>query len=79
MSTVARGIAPITNKRVGRIIALERRARRLTLDEAGTRIGVDHSTLANWEQGRRPIPAKHVDNVAELFGVDPALIDPNAA
>ena len=79
MSTAIRGIAPITNKRVGRIIALERRARHLTLAEAGTRLGVDHSTIAGWEQGRRPIPTKHVGNVAELFDVDPALIDPNAA
>jgi transcriptional regulator with XRE-family HTH domain len=77
--TQIRGIAPITNKRVGRIVALERRSRHLTLAELGTRIGVDHSTLAGWEQGRRPIPKKHVTTLCEHLDIEPALIDPEAA
>jgi transcriptional regulator with XRE-family HTH domain len=74
-----RGIAPITNKRVGRIIALERRARLLTLDEAGTRLEVHRSTLAGWEQGHRPIPKKHIPDLCELYSIEPELIDPEAA
>jgi len=73
-------ITNIDNKRAGRILALERKARRLTVDQLATFIGCDHSTITNYEKAYRPIPPNKVEALAKALGLDdPALIDPRAA
>lgn len=74
-----RGVPDITKKRTGIIVQLERKRQRLSLDELGTRVGIDHSTLSQYEHGRRPIPAARAEALAKELGIDVALIDPDAA
>ena len=64
--------------RIGHIIKLERQKKRLTLDELGKLVGCDHSTLSGYEAGRRRLPAARVDALADVFGIPPKLIDPEA-
>ncbi len=33
-------------------------------------LGVDRSAVSQWETGERPIPAKYLSRVADLFGVE---------
>ena len=64
--------------RIGHIIKLERQKKRLTVDELGSLVGCDHSTLTGYEVGRRRLPAARVDALAEVLGIPPKLIDPEA-
>ena len=73
MSTAIRGIAPITNKRIGRILQDQRERRCLTLAELGTRIGVKHSTVKGWESGDRPIPRERIPALVEVLTEDPDM------
>ncbi|NKR11237.1 hypothetical protein A5N17_01715 [Arthrobacter sp. D2] len=68
----------LLNVRIGHIIKLERQKKRLTLDQLGKLVGCDHSTLSSYEAGRRRLPAVRVDALAEVFGIPPKLIDPEA-
>ncbi|ERI39143.1 hypothetical protein M707_02470 [Arthrobacter sp. AK-YN10] len=78
-------VAKITNiddARIGRIIALERNRRGLTVEALGSYLGIDHTTLTGYEVGRRPIPANRLDRLYEALGVEPKdrrIFDPNAA
>lgn len=72
-------VSNIDNERIGLIITARRKERNLTLDVLGTHIGCDHSTLIGYEKGRRPIPAGRVPVLAEALGLDPRIINPQAA
>lgn len=74
-----RGVPDITKKRTGLIVQYERNRRHLSLAELGTRVGIDHSTLSQYEHGRRPIPKHRAAALAKELGLDVALIDPDAA
>lgn len=78
-STATRNVSAVTDIRIGLIIQAERNKRRLTLAEAATAIDCQHSTLSNYEQGRRSIPAARVEPIAKLYGLNPRIIDPDAA
>ena len=77
--TAGRNISAVTDIRIGRIIQAERNRRRLTLAELATAIDCQHSTLSNYEHGRRSLPAARVDVLAKVLGLDPRIIDPDAA
>lgn len=77
--TAVRNVSAVTDIRIGRIIQAERNKRRLTLAELATAIDCQHSTLSNYEQGRRSLPAARVDRLAKVLGLDPRIIDPDAA
>ena len=72
-------VTDIDNARIGRLIAAERRLRHLTVDNLATYIGCDHSTLTNYESGRRPLPANRIPRLAEALGIDARILDRNAA
>lgn len=78
MST-SRNISAVTDIRIGLIIKAERNRKRLTLAELSTAIGCKHPTLANYEQGKRTLPAERVDTIAKVLGIDPRILDPEAA
>lgn len=74
-----RSISSVNDKRIGLILWHERNKMRLTLDEVGTALELNHSTISQYEHGTRTIPAGRVEPYAKLFGLDPRLIDPDAA
>lgn len=78
-STATRNVSAVTDIRIGLIIQAERNKRRLTLAELATAIDCKHPTLSNYEQGRRSLPAARVDILAKVLGLDPRIIDPDAA
>ena len=58
--------------RLGERIRRERLDRGLRQAAAGELLGVDQSTVSNWERGRRdhPITHKHWERIAEFLHVD---------
>lgn len=66
---------------LGRRISEARTRAGLTLRALATRLGVDHSTLANYESGRRPLRVTQLIAIARALGCAPAalLIDPPEA
>lgn len=66
---------------VGRRIARARTAAGVTLRALAARIGVGHSTLANYENGRRPLRVAQLITIARALGCSPAalLVDPPEA
>lgn len=74
-----RNVSAVTDIRIGMIIQAKREKLRLTLADLGTATDCQHSTLSNYEHGRRSLPAARVDVLAEVLGLDPRIIDPNAA
>ena len=52
-----------------------RAARGLTGAMLAARLGVGHGTLWGYEFGHRPIPAVRLHTLAEVLGVDPALLE----
>lgn len=66
---------------LGQRIAEARTQAGLTLRALAARLSVDHSTLANYEAGRRPLRVVQLIAIARAIGVSPAalLIDPPAA
>lgn len=66
---------------LGQRIAEARARAGLTLRALAARLGVDHSTLANYEAGRRPLRVVQLIAIARAIGVSPAslLIDPPEA
>lgn len=63
--------API-DMAVGRRIAEARQAGGLTVRELATRLGWPHSTLANYERGRRPLTLARLDAIARALHRVPA-------
>jgi transcriptional regulator with XRE-family HTH domain len=66
---------------LGQRIADARTHAGLTLRALAARMGVNHSTLANYEAGRRPLRVVQLIAIARAIGVAPAalLIDPPEA
>lgn len=66
---------------LGRRIAAARVAAGMTLRALAARLGVDHSTLAGYEAGRRPLRVTQLVVIARALGLAPAalLIDPPEA
>lgn len=66
---------------VGRRIAQARVAAGMSLRALAARLGVDHSTLAAYEAGRRPLRVTQLVSIARAVGMSPAalLIDPPEA
>ncbi|NTU80683.1 MAG: helix-turn-helix transcriptional regulator [Chloroflexales bacterium] len=66
---------------VGHRIAEARVAAGLTLRSLAARLGVDHSTLAGYEAGRRPLRVTQLILIARALNMSPAamLIDPPEA
>jgi transcriptional regulator with XRE-family HTH domain len=66
---------------LGQRIAEARTQAGLTLRVLAGRMGIDHSTLANYEAGRRPLRVVQLIAIARAIGVAPAalLIDPPEA
>lgn len=78
-TTTRRNVSAVTDIRIGHIIKAERDRKRLTLAELATVIDCKHPTLSNYEQGRRTLPAERVGPLAKALGIDPRIIDPDAA
>lgn len=74
-----RNVSGLEDKRIGHIIRAERMFRRLSLAELATAVEIKHPTLANYEAGRRTIPRDRVEPLAKALGLDPRIIDPQAA
>lgn len=82
METTAsrRNVSAVTDIRIGHIIKAERERKRLTLAELSTAIDcTSHATIANYEAGRRTIPRGRVETLARVLGIEPRIIDPDAA
>jgi transcriptional regulator with XRE-family HTH domain len=78
-TTSRRNVSAVTDIRIGHIIKAERERKRLTLAQLSTAIDCKHPTLANYEAGRRTITRNKVDALALALGIDPRIIDPDAA
>ena len=68
----------LTDERIGQIIRLERQKKRLTLDDVGKLIGLNHSTVSNYESGTRRVPSERAESLAKIFGVPVKLLDRQA-
>lgn len=66
---------------IGRRIAQARVAAGMTLRTLAAHLGVDHSTLAGYEAGRRPLRVTQLVAIARAVGLAPAalLIEPPEA
>ena len=66
---------------LGRRIGEARARAGLTLRALATQLGVDHSTLANYEAGRRQLRVTQLVAIARALGCAPAslLVDPPEA
>ncbi len=56
---------------VSRNIRFWRVERRLTIRQLAARIGIDYTRLADWETGRRTIPAEAIILVGDALQVEP--------
>jgi len=72
-------VTNINDVRIGRIIRLEREARELTQIDVAKALGIDQSTYAQYELGKRPVPANRVSDIADAFGIATRYINPKAA
>jgi transcriptional regulator with XRE-family HTH domain len=59
---------------LGRRISQARMRAGLTLRTLANRVGIDHSTLANYESGRRPLRVTHLVLIARAIGCAPAAL-----
>jgi transcriptional regulator with XRE-family HTH domain len=67
---------------IGRRLAVARKAAGLTVRDLAARLGWPFTTLANYEEGRRPLRVAQLVAIAEALGQSPAafLLDsPEAA
>lgn len=79
-TTSRRNVSAVTDIRIGHIIKAERERRRLSLSQLAEAIDCkSHATIANYEAGRRTIHRTKVDALAHALGIDPRIIDPDAA
>ncbi|MBT8159328.1 MULTISPECIES: helix-turn-helix domain-containing protein [Arthrobacter] len=68
----------LLDARIGHIIKRERRRKKLTLVDLSLLVGANHSTLSNYESGKRRVPPERVTTLAQALDIDPRLIDPRA-
>jgi len=79
-TTSRRNVSAVTDIRIGHIIKRERELRRLSLAQLAEASGCkSHSTIKNYESGVRTIHRTKVDPIALALGIDPRIIDPDAA
>lgn len=79
-TTSRRNVSAVTDIRIGHIIKAARERKRLTLAQLSTDIDCkSHSTLANYEAGRRTVTRDKVELLARALGLDPRILDPDAA
>lgn len=79
-TTSRRNVSAVTDIRIGHIIKAERERKHLTLAALGKAIDCpSHSTIANYEAGRRTLPRERVTSLARVLGIDPRILDPDAA
>ena len=43
-------------------------------DELGEKIGVSHTTISAWEQGKAKPSAKNIYKLAKIYAVEPTVI-----
>ncbi len=67
-------MADLVDQQVGQRLAAARRAAGLPLRELAARLGWPHTTLGNYEQGRRPIKVAHLVAIATALGSSPAAL-----
>ena len=77
--TSTKKISDIDNVRIGKIVALVRQSKHLTAEKLAVYIGCDRSTLSLYEGGSRPIPVNRIPRLAEALGIEPRVLDRNAA
>ena len=65
----------LLDARIGFIIRRQRKYLKLSLNELGAMIGVDHSTLTQYEGGTRRVPYERAELLALALGLDIRLID----
>jgi transcriptional regulator with XRE-family HTH domain len=68
----------LTDERIGHIIRLERNKKRLTLDELGKLIGLNHASVSNYESGKRRVPPERAEALAKVLGLPVKLLDRQA-
>jgi transcriptional regulator with XRE-family HTH domain len=78
-TTSRRNVSAVTDIRIGHIIKAERERRRLTLAQLSSAIDCNHSTVKNYESGRRTLTKGKIDLLSQVLGIDARLIDPDAA
>ena len=75
-----RNVSAVTDIRIGHIIKAERERKRLSLIQLAVASGCkSHSTIKNYESGTRTIHRTKVEPIAHALGIDPRIIDPDAA
>ena len=70
------------DRQIGRRLATARKAAGLTVRQLATQLGWPYTTLANYEEGRRPLRVTQLSAIAAVLGQSPAafLVDlPEAA
>jgi transcriptional regulator with XRE-family HTH domain len=60
------------DREIGRLLAQARKAAGLTLRQLAARLGWPYTTLANYEEGRRPLRVAQLSAIAAALGQSPA-------
>ena len=54
---------------IGQRIKSSRRAKGMSQEELGQRLGIGKSTVSEWESGKRPLPIDTMEQISEILGV----------
>src|SRR5437773_2369390 len=70
-----------TNVQIGKRLAAARQAAGLSIRQLADKLGWPHTTLGNYESGRRTLPIPRLCDIAAVLGRTPAalLLDPPEA
>lgn len=61
-------------RRLRRILARERKTKKITQKDLGIRLGCTQSCIAKFERGQRPMNILEFFRIAEIIGADPARL-----
>lgn len=78
-TTARRNVQGLVDIRIGEIIRANRKLRDMTLDQLGTAVGLTHGAIKNYESGRRTVTRERAHALADVLGIPPRLLNPDAA
>lgn len=72
-------ISDIDHERIAMIIDLTMAKRGVNNTQLAKYLGCDHSTVSGWVNRHRPVPKDRARKIAEVFDIDPRLLDAQTA
>lgn len=66
---------PEVRREVGAVLRAAREASRLSQRTVAARLGITPAMACNIERGQRRVPLERMDDVAHVYGVEPAALE----